>query len=331
MEKNTNSSNSKFIIWMLMIFIMLIVVVQLCFSVNMYIITPEIIICLVLLVVLCLSDSFDTLSIPKLLTMSKRVKEVKDENNSLKEMNMKLISQIVSINNTNSQNIYLPNSYNTVGSSNINDVVNRKEDVGETEKIAEEIDSNNKISSVDEKVDIPIKRNRVSYLDRRKYESALRIFLLKKLLSEDIYNHDIQYNVKLIGNNVESNVMKTEVRFDALKTEGRNRIFYEIKTDILISTYMYRLHHKLSVIEKYKESNSCSVAKLCLIIPEIDEDLRKYINLSLHRVADLKRMILNSFEPAIENGLLEIISVDVTKKELDSYIKEHENEVQELS
>lgn len=323
-EKNSNG-NSKVIIWLLMLFIMIVVSIQFCCSTSMYIITPEIIICLALLVLLCLSDSFDNLSIPKLISMSKKVEEVKTENNALKEANMKLISQIVSFNSTNNQNIYLPYSYNTVGSTNIEAVANNKETV----EVTEEIIDNEKTTTPegsptgDQTIKSVFEKRRVTISERRKYDNALRIYLLKRVLQDDIENSNLQYNVKLIGNNFENNVMKTEVSFDALKVDGRNRVFYEIKTLPFLSSYTYRLHYALSVIEKYKESNNSPVAKLCLIIPQIDDELCKYFHGFPGRYEFFYDEIVNLFEPAISNGLLEIIRISVTKDELDNYIKEN--------
>lgn len=43
-----------------------------------------------------------------------------------------------------------------------------------------------------------------------------------------------------------------------------------------------------------------------------------------NRFTILKEKIASKFEPAIKNGLLEILQLDITKKELDKYINEKE-------
>ena len=62
-------------------------------------------------------------------------------------------------------------------------------------------------------------------------------------------------------------------------------------------------------------------------MPSVDKDLDKILfNSSSDRFRFLKEKITSKSEPAIENGLLEILQLDVTKKEIDEYItKKEEN------
>ena len=106
MEKKDN----RIVCFLLMIFITVLIIVNFLFSDSRFCITFEIIICISFLVILCVSESFDNLSIPKLLSLSKNIKDVKNENAELKETNYKLLEQVVNVKNSNSQNIYLPNS-----------------------------------------------------------------------------------------------------------------------------------------------------------------------------------------------------------------------------
>ena len=119
MEKN---KNNKILIIILIIFIIGLILMNFILSEPKYEITIEIIICLCLLVILSLSEMFDNLSIPKIISLSKNIKEVKRENDNLKETNIRLIEQITSIKNSNSQNIYLRDSFRTISSSNIEDI-----------------------------------------------------------------------------------------------------------------------------------------------------------------------------------------------------------------
>lgn len=85
------SKYTKILTTILIIFIMLIILSSFILSESKYIITFEIIICLVLIIILVLADSFDNLSIPKILSLSKSVNEVKKENRELKDANIKLL------------------------------------------------------------------------------------------------------------------------------------------------------------------------------------------------------------------------------------------------
>ena len=71
--------NNKIVNSLLMAFISLLIIINFCLSKPKYELTNEIIICLLLLVILCVSDSFDNLSIPKVISLSKNIKDVKKE------------------------------------------------------------------------------------------------------------------------------------------------------------------------------------------------------------------------------------------------------------
>lgn len=305
--------NNKIVNILLMTFISLLIIINFCLSEPKYELTNEIIICLLLLVILCVSDSFDNLSIPKVISLSKNIKDVKKENNDLKEANMKLLEQVVSIKNTNSQNIYLPNSFSTVGSSNINDINKNNERDSAPEQI--ELDNPNVISN-----------KRISALKKQEYRQVLEILLLKKLFKDEITNSNIQYEVKLINNKpIEDKIMKSEVRFDAMKSDGNNKVFYEVKTYPSFMDCSYQLHYMLRIIELYQEANKCT-SKLILVLPKMDSDLEKDgYDIENKKFAILIERIRDKFKPAIENGLLEVLEVNVSKKELDDYINKREN------
>lgn len=309
MEKNEN--NNKYKIAILMLFIVIVICFNF-FSLQKYQITSEIIICLLLLVILSLAELFDNLSIPKLLSHSKNIKEVKKENDDLKEANIKLLEQVVSIKSSNSQTIYFPTSFSTIGSSNIDDINKTEENCSSNEQSETENFDNSS-------------NQRILAAERRKYRDILEICLLKKVLNNETNNSNIQYEVKLINNKpIEDNLMKSEIRFDALKSDGESNVFYEVKLSPFWMDYPYQLHYMLRMIELYQEANKCA-SKLVLILPRLDEDLKKILfNMPDNRFTILKEKIASKFEPAIKNGLLEILQLDITKKELDKYINEKE-------
>ena len=309
MEKNEN--NNKYKIAILMLFIVIVICFNF-FSLQKYQITSEIIICLLLLVILSLAELFDNLNIPKLLSLSKNIKEVKKENDDLKEANIKLLEQVVSIKSSNSQTIYFPTSFSTIGSSNIDDINKTEENCSSNEQSETENFDNSS-------------NQRILAAERRKYRDILEICLLKKVLNNETNNPNIQYEVKLINNKpIEDNLMKSEIRFDALKSDGESNVFYEVKLSPFWMDYPYQLHYMLRMIELYQEANKCA-SKLVLILPRLDEDLKKILfNMPDNRFTILKEKIASKFEPAIKNGLLEILQLDITKKELDKYINEKE-------
>ncbi|MBQ8892124.1 MAG: hypothetical protein IJ068_04650 [Bacilli bacterium] len=307
-----NSKNNKKIIIFLMIFIACLIIINFICAYPKYEITVEIIVCLSLLTILSLSEMFDDLSIPKVISLSKNVKEIKKENNDLKDTNIKLLTQIASIKNSNSQNIFLPNSFSTVSSSNIDDI-NKNDDKIESE----ESDVQSNLENKDYK----------DYRTRHKYRNNLDVFMLKKVLefSNDIPNCDIRYDVKLINDKIrDDNIMNNEVRFDALKSTPNENIFYEVKIIPYLFDFSYQLHYMLRTIELYKDYSKIP-CKLVLVLPKFEKELEKILfNTSRDRFSMIKDRISNRFDPAIKNHLLEIVEVDVSKEELDNYIKEKE-------
>ena len=258
-----SSKNNKKIIIALIIFITALIIVNFIFSNTKYEITFEIIICLSLLVILALSEMFDNLSIPKVISLSKNVKEVKKENEDLKDANIKLLEQITNIKNSNSQNIFLPNSFSTISSSNIDDI-NKNVD---------------NLESGDFETKVVNKDYKVPASERYKYRRSLEIFMLKKALDTDnnISSYDIQYDIKLINNKlVDDNIMKNEARFDALKSNLNENIFYEVKITPFMLDFSYQLHYMLRTLELYKEFTKIP-CKLVLVLPKFEGELEKIL------------------------------------------------------
>ena len=311
-----NNKNNKILIIILMIFIAFLVLINFILSEPKYEITIEIIICLCLLTILALSEVFDNLSIPKLISLSKNIKEVRKENDNLKESNIKLLEQITNIKNFNNQTIVLPNSFNTISSSNINDIINNEKDLLNNQE------ENAIMSEQDTKRD-----DKKIQQERYKYISNIEVFILRKALNLDNgLNENIKYDVKLINNNFENdNIMKNEVRFDALKSSESENIFYEIKINPFVLDYSYQLHYMLRTLELYEKSNKIH-SKLILILPKIDKELETILyRTNRNRFNMVREKIEKIFEPAIRNNLLEILEIEVTKNEIDKYIKEKEN------
>ena len=82
------NKGNKVVIIILMFFIAGLIIANFILAEPKYIITVEVIICLCLLVILSLSEMFDNLSIPKVISLSRNVKEVKRENANLKNTNI---------------------------------------------------------------------------------------------------------------------------------------------------------------------------------------------------------------------------------------------------
>lgn len=209
---------NRIMILITIIMITIIILLNFIMSKNKYVITPETICCILIISLLVLAESFDNLSIPKLISLSRNIKSVEKENDKLHAANLKLLEQFVNIKNTNNQITYMPGSINTIGSSNIEDL--NKNNI-----------NNNEIDTINNNLN----DNRNYRNEGRKYRSVLEIFLLKKILKKFKSNDEIQYDVKIINNSIEDNIMKSDIRFDALQTNGITSTFYEVKSSPFFS------------------------------------------------------------------------------------------------
>ncbi len=307
-EEKSKKIFNRILTIVLMIFIAVLIIVNFICSNNHFIITVEIIICIAFLVVLCLSETFDNLSIPKLLDLKKNLNDVKKENSELKDTNIKLI-QHISNNNANSQTTYLPGAIKVVGSPKIEDLKLNNNDECENSIDDSEVSSNEKRREISKRQE-----------EMLKYRQNLRIVLLKKALN-DINDVDIQYNIKATNSKAfEDNIIKSEIRFDSLKISGKNHIFYEVKYLPIFMDFDSKLYRKLKLVESYGEFYKCN-SKLALILPILDNELSQIIDQN-HRLKDIKNKIYDTFSPAMENGLLEVIEFEISKEDLDNYIKD---------
>lgn len=308
MENKRRKRDIIFTILLMLLIIAIIIGSFIC-SDKPFTITAGIIMCLALLVILCLADSFDNLSIPKLISLNRNVEKLKKDNDKLEETNLKLLEQMINIKNTNNQIMYMPGTFNTVGSTNIEDIeINNKEEFEKEEINNENISSN---------------EDRRKQEDRHRYISNLEVVLLKKAIVMDNDKFEIQYNVKVTNNkSLEDNIMKNETRFDALKTDGKNNVFYEVKIMPIPINFNYELHYKLRLVELYGDINKVT-SKLLLIIPKFDRELEEIIG-SGRRFEHFKERICNRFEPAIDSRLLELKEIEVSKREIDEYINKKE-------
>ena len=117
MQKNSNIYH-RIIIGLIMLVIVTVIFLNFIIK-EKFDITWEIIICFALIIVLGLSEMFDNLSIPKLISLSKNQEKLEKENKDLKDANLKIINQLMNI--KMNSNIYV-NPISKEGSDNITDL-----------------------------------------------------------------------------------------------------------------------------------------------------------------------------------------------------------------
>lgn len=280
---------------LLILFISTFTIINFVFYEN-YNITWKTIICFALLIVLVLSESFDSLSIPKIISLSRTIKEKEDENKQLKEYNNKIMSYMANIHtsNSNQQNLYVA-PISKESSSNINDV----------DKNIKEFDES--------KENMNIQETRIKMRERFKYRHSTEMALLKKAMTG---KKTPQYNVILTNNSFSnSKIMKDEIVFDACVFENGENHFYQVS---LCSGYIdnfHSLYRYLEMVDNYQKYTNIP-SKLILLIPNSDSKLKEKIG-DMFQINYVDR-IKKKFSPAINNNLLEIKEIKISLEEVEN-------------
>lgn len=307
---SSNNKNKNWLIKILIVFIVGLILADFILSEPKYELTEWIVISLALLVILVLSDMFDNLSIPKVLTLSKNIEETKKENSELKETNLRLMEQMINIKNTNSLSVQIN------GSTNPDDINKNK---------LEEIEN----ADIENKKDVSIESNETIKRSAKaifNYRRNIKKLLLQKAIGIDNFNEfsDVKYDVRVLASNPSSNI-KSFNHFDACVYSAGKSTFYESKIIPSIGFLMDDLERKISSLELYNEANiKC---KLVYVIPILENTIRKELFGSIiPKTSDIKNKIIQMYERDIDNNLLEVREISVSKKELDEFIKKQEKE-----
>lgn len=308
---DNNKKENKIIVYLLICFISILISLSFLFN-EQFEITYEMIILIGFLIILTLSEMFDKLSVPKILILEKNLKKVDNENNELKKINLELVKQITNIKNAN--NLFA-GPVSIVSSSTDVDSINKSD-----EEIEEEIKPENDCDTK------KIESNKVAFKqmadERFKYMRNINAFMFMKALNPNDEFSDIKYDVSLYNSNDRTDgIMTSNFKFDAIKETPNETIFYEIKSRLYNSTMnITHIFTMLSIVKNFNE-NSNKKAKLVILVPEYDDEMKKimsYYASSIH--LNSEKILLDRFEPAIRNNLLEITRVLITKRELDEYI-----------
>lgn len=301
-------------------FVRLFVILLCCFIVaiiccNFFCTNPrfyiswEIISLITLLLVLGLSEAFDNFSVGRLFSMSRSLERQESDNKALKKENFDLRSQIVNISANLSQN---QSNATFVFPSELKELFSIKkatdEEKNRSEKEIEEVAEDAGIKDKER----PSRRQLFDEMRNRE-----KIALRKLLEKEDLERFQVIQGAKFTKQFEQTDpVSEFSPIFDAYVKTANMEIFMEIKMNSPLSLIMFRekLYLMLSKINCYrniKKANACLI--LCFVNhPEKVSERRFTRANSLDRVRE-------EFAPAINNGLLRIVEMDITSEDCDKY------------
>jgi len=293
-----------------------------------YHLSAEIISLILIVLVLFLSESFNNLSIGKLLTLSKENKEKLKENSGLKQENTELRNQLINVATNVSQSQVTYNGLSPELLKALNVVP-----AGESDKEAKskfEADPE-PVEQTDSKAKPVCQEPQKSELQQLMPNGLSRMRLMRTLEPDSIANfcksiginseeirHEVRFASAFEGLDP---IMEKSVVFDAYYQLEEKELFFEvIRSDMLRPDRMYYLYQMLTKLFLYRKAKGSS-AELILILVELPEEVRSRMGGGDRSLERLKAQ----FAPAVANKLLRIETVKYTEEELLEIIKNSSN------
>ena len=287
-----------------------------------YQLSTDIIILILILVVLFLSESFNNLSIGKILTISKDYKKKEVENKELKSENSELRNQIINVATNVSQSQV---TYNGISSDLLKllKVVpagdNTENDKTDFEKEDEEkIATDKKVENKEPKTEVEKFLSKNS--SKRKLMQYIEQASLNSILNElNIPSTDVQGEVRFTSalEGLDP-IMENSVTFDGYYQLEREELFFElIRSDTLRPERFYYLYQMLSKIFLYRKAKKIK-AELILIIIDIPESMQYRPSL---RNKSIERLI-SQFKPSTDNELLKIKTISYSEEQIADMVKD---------
>jgi hypothetical protein len=249
------------------------------------------------LTVLVLSEAFDNFSISKLISMSKTAEEKETINQELKKENSELRNQIVNISTSISQ-------------KQVNSTFVLTDELSKmfTVKQANEPEKEEKRNEIEEPSEEKQTTRRV--VSFSKFEE---IALPKFLQSEGLNQLPLIRDAKLVSQFQQVDpISEYSPIFDGYIKTVDTEIFIEMKSKRMGSLLRERLYIMLSKVNYYRTIKKVNAFLYLVLIVRPDDN--EFLN---GRNSTLTDRILEEFEPAITNGLLQVRIIEITQQEYD--------------
>lgn len=268
-------------------------------------ISAGIIILLGFLIVLALSEVFDSFSIGEVLKLSRTIKskekEIEKKETEITKIEAEknqLLNQVITLSNNFSQRQSNTNIYGLTPDF-MKQVSVQKADAGEVEELKK------KEAQEAEKEEPPRQRQR--RIDQRKVEElALRKFLV----SNNVDISKVFREIKLQAFQGIDPISDSSPIFDAYLNDIDKEVFFEVRPSrgYISAMFMDRLYLMLSKIFHYRTIKK-NMTYLNIILVEFPDD-NSDDNRQLNRILDL-------FQPALSNNLLRIGVVKIDQSEME--------------
>ncbi|ASA58005.1 hypothetical protein [Vibrio gazogenes] len=269
-------------------------------------ITAGIITLISIVVILALSESFNKLSLGKILSLSREIEKKQEENSTVKNENKELRQELFKI-VSNVQQSQVNNTFNTPPEAwlKLLGVVKAEADGEDDSEPEEEPTKSDAQTSIVENRSQEQARSR-SRLRRYAVDAGLKKFVSKLPVSESQFVERVEFSSAF---HAIDPIMDRRIVFDGYLKQGESEVFVEARhKDMNTSMFFDRLYIMLSKINLYREAKSTKAELLLLLVEtkwyESDDRLNMYDR------------FIEYFQPAIKNGLLRIEHIDVSEEEV---------------
>lgn len=320
--KNKNSTkektrtNSKVLMAFLLVIMMAIVLVSFFVSEPRFTISNGVIYLLGLMIFVVFFDAIEDFSIANIITLKKAVKEKKEEVNKLSSENTELRTQLASIvsasiHNQNLNNVVLGFGDSFLKYARVEQVSESDSSVNNAAESSEETDPNNTGNN-------GMTGQSVSgFMRSQFFRYTERSMIVKYAALKEVPFESVQQNVRFANYlDAKDPIMEHRAIFDGYIKRPLEEVFIETTyTTQGVNSY-YRWYYMISLILQYAKTNQKS-AKLVLLIPKLPDSVQTQLsNVGAVRNVDREiERVRNNFQPAIQNGFLEIVPIELTEDE----------------
>jgi hypothetical protein len=275
-----------------------------------YQITAGIITLISLVVVLILSESFNNLSIGKILTLSNEVKKKDTEKETVKTENKELRQELFKI-VSNIQQSQVNNTYNAPSDEWLKALGVVKSDAQDEDEDEDQEEIKRSVQHLAER-----EKNRERSRGRMEnIKKAEEVALSKYISQSSITATELIQRVEFTNSfDGIDPIMNRRIVFDGYIKSPSNERFIEVIPNTRASSIIYydRLYVMLNKIHFYREAKGIS-ADLVLIlidIEEVDDENKR---------PDRSERVFDFFQPAIANKLLKVEHFKVSQKEISEF------------
>ncbi len=274
-----------------------------------------------LMIFLLIYESIESFSIGNMLSLKKEVKDKKEQVEKLSAENSELRTQMVSvvrasITSQNRAEVVL--GFGDAFLKNVG-VRNASNEEMSEEKSIEEPPSQDAPPTA-ERTDANSSQWSINL--RLRFQREIDDCIIEKFAKQEGISEDgVRKNVKFAASeNCSDPIMTYRAVFDGYIRRPMEDIF--IKTSFYVPHIhlIYQLYYTLSIILQYAKANNKS-SKLMLLIPDISEKYSAHIYPNPHTIKNRKyeiERLKSNLNPAIQNGLFEIVQIPFTEEECDA-------------